>query len=218
VNAFVLAGGQSTRMGRDKALLEINGRPLAEHALALLRSLDLSPRICGSRPDLARFAMVVPDNFPRSGPLAGIEAALAVSDSELNLFVPVDLPGLPRKFLQWIMTRAERSQAVATIPRYDGRLQPLCAVYSRRLLDGLRISLAAANYKVMVALREAAASLGEAVDEFDAESVASASPPSEWPSHPPLADWFRNVNTPADYELLRTALEQKAVIQNTENR
>jgi molybdopterin-guanine dinucleotide biosynthesis protein A len=218
VNAFVLAGGQSTRMGRDKTLLEINGRPLVEHALDLLRSLDLNPRICGSRPDLARFAPVVPDNFPRSGPLAGIEAALAVSDTELNLFVPVDLPGLRREFLHWMLTRAERSRAVATIPRYGGRVQPLCAVYSRRLLDGLRRSLAEGNFKVMIALREAAASLGEAIDEFDVESVASALVPTEWPWDPPLADWFRNANTPTDYESLRAVLEQKAVIQNTENR
>jgi molybdopterin-guanine dinucleotide biosynthesis protein A len=175
VNAFVLAGGQSARMGRDKTLLEINGRPLVEHALDLLRNLDLNPRICGSRPDLARFAPVVPDNFPRSGPLAGIEAALAVSDTELNLFVPVDLPGLRREFLHWMLTRAERS-------------------------------------------REASASLGEAIDEFDVESVASALVPTEWPWDPPLADWFRNANTPTDYESLRAVLEQKAVIQNTENR
>jgi molybdopterin-guanine dinucleotide biosynthesis protein A len=159
-----------------------------------------------------RFAEVVPDNFPQSGPLAGIEAALAVSDSELNLFVPVDLPGLPPGFLQWMMTRAERSQAIATIPRYGGRFQPLCAVYSRRLLDGLRRSLATGDCKVMVALQAAAACLGEALDAFDVESVASALPPAEWPSHPPLADWFRNVNTPADYESLRAALEQKPAI------
>jgi molybdopterin-guanine dinucleotide biosynthesis protein A len=205
-------------MGRDKALLAINGHPLVVHALDLFRSLDLSPRICGSRLDLARFVEIVPDNFPQCGPLAGIEAALAVSDSELNLFVPVDLPGLPHEFLRWMMTRAERSQAVATIPRYGGRTQPLCAVYSRRLLDGLRRSLAVGDFKVMVALREAAASLREAIDEFDVESVASALSPAEWPSHSPLADWFRNANTPADYESLRSRLEQKAVMQNTENR
>ncbi len=212
MKAFVLAGGQSTRMGRDKALLEIDSRPLVEHALDLLRSLGLSPRICGSRSDLVRFAEVVPDNFPQSGPLAGIEAALATSDSELNLFVPVDLPGLPPGFLQWMMARAEKSQAVATIPRYGGRNQPLCAVYSRRLLDGLRRSLATVDCKVMVALQAAAASQREGIDAFDVESVASALPPGEWPSHPPLADWFRNVNTPADYESLCAALEQKPAI------
>jgi molybdopterin-guanine dinucleotide biosynthesis protein A len=199
-DAFVLAGGQSTRMGRDKALLEIDGRPLLEHMLELLRGLGLNPRICGSRPDLARFAEVVPDNFPQCGPLGGIEAVLAVSDTDLNLFVPVDLPGLPREFLRWIMARAERSHAVATIPRFGDRPQPLCAVYSRRLRHGRERFLLAGNSKVMTAVREAAASLGEGVDEFDVESVASTLAPSEWPSNPPIAAWFRNVNTPAEYE------------------
>jgi molybdopterin-guanine dinucleotide biosynthesis protein A len=201
VNAFILAGGQSTRMGRDKALLDVGGRPLVERTVEMLRGLELNPRICGSRPDLARFAEVVADNFPLCGPLGGIEAALAASDSELNLFVPVDLPSLPRGFLQWMMGRAETSQAVATIPRCGDRVQPLCAVYSRRLRDGLRSHLATGDYKVMAAVREAAAALGEAVDEFDVESVASTGP-AEWPLRPPLAEWFRNVNTPADYEQL----------------
>ncbi|MGC2299652.1 MAG: molybdenum cofactor guanylyltransferase [Acidobacteriaceae bacterium] len=213
MNAFVLAGGQSTRMGRDKALLEVGGRPLVERTVEMLRGLGLSPRICGSRPDLARFAEVVADNFAQCGPLGGIEAALAVSGSELNLFVPVDLPGLPRGFLQWMMGRAETSQAVAMIPRYGGRVQPLCAVYSRRVGDGLRRRLASGDYKVMAAVREVAASLGEAVDEFDVESVASTGP-SEWPLRPPLAEWFSNMNTPADYERLSSTGWSKRASSN----
>ena len=200
VNAFVLAGGQSTRMGRDKALLDVGGRPLVEHMLALLRGLELNARICGSRPDLARFAEVVPDNVVRCGPLGGIEAALAISDAELNLFVPVDLPGLPRAFLQWMMERATRSEAVATIPRFGDRLQPLCAVYSRKLHEGLRESLAEGSCKVMTAVREAAAGLGEEVDAFDVEAVASTLGSRVWPAHPRMAAWFHNVNTPAEYE------------------
>jgi molybdopterin-guanine dinucleotide biosynthesis protein A len=210
MNAFVLAGGQSTRMGRDKALLEIDGRPLVQHLLDTLRCLGRAPRICGSRPDLARFADVIPDNFAQSGPLGGIEAALAASNEDLNLFVPVDLPRLPSEFLRWLMAREERSQAVATIPRYAGRHHPLCAVYSRRLLSGLQSSLAAGKFKVMVAIRESAAALSEPIDEFDVESVA-ASGPADWPSEPRLHDWFRNVNTPSDYEgLLATDRPQRA--------
>ncbi len=193
-------------MVRDKALLKIDGRPLVEHMLELVRGIGLNPRICGSRPDLARFAEVVPDNFPLCGPLGGIEAALAVSQTELNLFVPVDAPGLPGAFLQWMMERAERSQAVATIPHFQDRPQPLCAVYSRRLRPGLERFLAAGNYKVMTAVREAAAALGEAVDEFDVESVAATLQPGEWPSHLAMASWFRNVNSPEEYASLAAAV------------
>jgi molybdopterin-guanine dinucleotide biosynthesis protein A len=208
VNAFILAGGQSTRMGRDKTLLLIDGRPLIEHMIFLLRGLNLEPCICGSRSDLARYTQIIPDNFRQAGPLAGMEAALAVSDSALNLFVPVDLPGLPAEFLRWLMERGERSRAVATIPHYAARAQPLCAVYSSRLLTGLRRSMAAGDFKVMAAIREAARDLREPLDEFDVESVA-ASGPAAWPLHLSLADWFRNVNTPADYDGLQAATGAK---------
>jgi molybdopterin-guanine dinucleotide biosynthesis protein A len=212
VNAFVLAGGQSTRMGRDKALLPFAGRALVEHMLDRLRSLDLEPCICGSRPDLARFAQVIPDETAHRGPLSGLCAALAVSDSDLNLFVPVDLPMIPPGFLRWLRARAETSQALATIPRYGGRPQPLCAVYSRRLREGLHNFLAEGNFKVMTAIQGSVASLGEPIDAFDVESVASTSP-AGWPQDALLTNWFRNVNTLADYDALRQRLEQMAVIQ-----
>lgn len=205
MNGFVLAGGQSTRMERDKALLPLDGRPLIAHALDLLGSLGIRARICGSRPDLARFAEIIPDNVLQGGPLAGIEAALAASDTDLNLFLPVDLPLLPAAFIGWMMARAEASQAAATIPVIGDRPQPLCAIYSRRLRDGICRSLAAADYKVMIGLRTAAGSLGEALDLFDVETIAATLGAGEWPSSPPVADWFRNLNTPADYERLSSA-------------
>lgn len=198
----MLAGGASVRMSRDKALLEIGGRPLIALAVDKLRTLGLEPRIAGSRPDLAAFAPVVSDNCPKCGPLAGIEAALAASRSELNLFLPVDLPGLPVEFLAWMAQRAETSGVAATVPLLAGRPQPLCAVYSRRLLPGLRESLAAGQYKVMTAIEAAA---GGPLDAFDVEALAAALVPETWPSAAPVQEWFRNLNTPEEYERLRAA-------------
>jgi molybdopterin-guanine dinucleotide biosynthesis protein A len=214
MNAFVVAGGQSARMGTDKALLSLEGTPLIQLALDALRSLGLSPRICGSRPDRARFAEVIPDNFAQCGPLAGIEAALAVSDTDLNLFLPVDLPLLPAAFLCWLIERAGASQALATIPAFADRPQPLCAAYSRRLLEGIRRRLSCGDYKVMNGIVAAAAELGEPIDLFDVETVAAALGPGAWPSAPPLMDWFRNVNTPADYERLSLGYWSKTPSSN----
>jgi molybdenum cofactor guanylyltransferase len=211
VNAFVLAGGQSTRMGRDKALLELDGRPLVLVMVELLRGLGLEPRICGGKrgtpchPDLGQFAPVIEDNFAACGPLGGIEAALAASDTELNLFVPVDTPRLPGAFLRWMIERAEMSGAVATVPMMGGRAESLCAVYSRRLLEGLRAALRRGTLKMMTAVPEAAAAARERVDLFAVEAVAAALAPGTWPAEPRVQEWFRNMNTPADYEGLTGA-------------
>jgi molybdopterin-guanine dinucleotide biosynthesis protein A len=198
--AFVLAGGRSTRMGQDKALLQVAGRSLLELALDKLRALDASatPRIAGSRPDLSSYAPVVPDLHPGCGPLSGIEAALAATAQPLNLFLPVDLPLLPARFLGWMLGRAETTGALVTVPRINGRPQPLCAVYHRDLLAGVTASLAAGNYKVMPVVTAAAQSRAQAIDVFDVELLASTCPELHRFSSLPLYRWFHNCNTPED--------------------
>lgn len=212
MNAFILAGGQSIRMGRDKALLHFHGRPLIEYALVKLRTLGFSPAIAGNRPDLAGYAPVIPDNYPGSGPLAGIEAAIASSSADLNLFLPVDLPFLPIEFLRWITVRALQTCALATIPRLQGYPQPLCAIYHRALLPYAFSVLGTGKPKVMSAVQLAASESRLKIDLFDVETVAaSLSPSLGWPPAPPVHRWFQNLNSPA--ELQFAALEESPHIQ-----
>jgi molybdopterin-guanine dinucleotide biosynthesis protein A len=194
MNGFVLAGGRSTRMGSDKALLRYAGRPLIEHAVESLKAVGLEPYIVGVRPDLATYAPVIEDLHPGCGPLGGIEAALAASDSEWNLFLPVDLPLLPQVFLRYLIERSGITGASATIPTLAGKTDPLCAVYRSDLLAGIQKSLEAGDYKVMRCVENAA---GPAkVDRFSVEAVAATR--DEWPMNLPLRHWFHNLNTPAD--------------------
>jgi molybdenum cofactor guanylyltransferase len=193
MQAFVLAGGLGTRMGRDKALLSVDGRPLIAHMLAKLAELGIRASICGNRPDLAAFAPAIADNFSQCGPLGGIEAALASSGSALNLFLAVDLPGMPVSFLRWLMARAERTQAAATIPYLAGRPQPLCAVYHRNLAGGLRNALRAGDYGVMRTIEGAAPT----IDRLQVEQLMAADALEPRPLEPPHL-WFQNLNTPAE--------------------
>jgi molybdenum cofactor guanylyltransferase len=211
VKAFILAGGRSSRMGRDKALVEFQGRRFIEHALAKLGGMGLAPAIAGNRLDLAKYAPVIPDNYPGSGPLAGIEAALTASSDDLNLFLPLDLPLLPWEFLRWMAARAGQTFALATIPHLQGRPQPLCAVYSRAMLPYARAALAGGDARVMRAVENAAERTRFKIDGFDIETVAcSVGSSAGWPSTPPVHRWFQNLNTPADLET--AALEELPVI------
>ena len=98
---FVLAGGQSSRMGQDKALLLFAGRPLVAHALSIFSRAGIAASIAGvrssARTALEAFAPVVEDAEPGLGPLAGICAALASTSARYAVFLPVDLPLLPSR-------------------------------------------------------------------------------------------------------------------------
>lgn len=204
VEGFVLAGGRSSRMGQDKALLQVGGRSLVEVALDKLRSIGVdTPRIAGARADLSSHAPVVPDLHPGCGPLSGIEAALAASSQPLNLFLPVDMPLLPARFLSWMLVRAEITGALVTVPGFNGRPQPLCAVYHRDLLPLIGASLVAGNYKVMSVMSAAPSQM---VDLFDVERLASTDFELLGFSALPLYRWFHNCNLPEDMVGIGNAL------------
>ena len=134
--AFVLAGGQSTRMGADKAFVQLEGCTLLAHALALAKSVTPDVRIVGSPEKFAAFGEVVEDEFPQHGPLAGIHAALRASSSELNLMLAVDMPFVEVPFLEYLFQEAARHEsAMVTIPRGTGAWQTLCAVYRKPFAD-----------------------------------------------------------------------------------
>ena len=177
VGGYVLAGGKSLRMGRDKALLVLEGETLVERCLRKLSEVADEVAIAGGTEALARFGRVVPDAEPGCGPLGGIVAALAESRFEWNVFVPVDVPFVPVECLKELVAAAMDS-GEAGMARVDGELQPLCAVYPKTMLPGLRRELDAGRGKVVLAV--AAAGPVRVVDFADAR-------------------WFRNVNTPEEF-------------------
>lgn len=200
MRAYLLAGGLSRRMGQDKANLELAGKPLVVHMLGKLAHLGLESGLCGNRPDLAHLAPLLPDpGFPGKGgvgPLGGILAALEASPSALNLFLAVDMPGIPIGFLRWIIDRAERTQSPATVPFVSGRAQPLCAVYHRDLAEGIRQSLEGGERRVYPTLCAAA----RRSDVFHLESIVAAGAMDPAPPGLPC-QWFRNLNTPREFAL-----------------
>jgi molybdopterin-guanine dinucleotide biosynthesis protein A len=144
VVGFVLAGGRSRRMGRDKGLLPWGETDLLDHALARLRAVTGDVRILsGSEPRyLDRGASVVTDPVPDAGPLAGVLAGLAAAEGRPGLFLAVDLPLVPAVLLAHLVELAEGWDAVVPVsPRGP---EPLCAVYrpsciepiGRRVADG----------------------------------------------------------------------------------
>ena len=133
---FVLAGGQSSRMGQDKALLLFAGRPLVAHALSILTQAGLPASIAGARPSartaLESFAPVVEDPESGLGPLAGICAALASTSARYAVFLPVDLPLLPPALIGFLLHHARITGRAVTVPAVAGFNQTFPAVLDRQ--------------------------------------------------------------------------------------
>jgi molybdopterin-guanine dinucleotide biosynthesis protein A len=131
-SAVILAGGRSTRMGRDKARLELHGRPLLARQIALARSLAPVEVLISGRAetDYSDFGCpVLLDRMPDAGPLAGIAVALEVARAPLVLVLAVDLPHLTPGVLERVLAAAGENRGV--VPRVAGRVEPLAALYPR---------------------------------------------------------------------------------------
>ena len=148
VCAFVLAGGRSSRMGTDKALLPFGDGNLLQLAVRKARELTPQAVIVGRRDLYAEYGEVIEDKFPGCGPLGGIQAALCTTRSDANLILSVDMPLVTVDFLRWLLQIAGQDEAQATVPLAAGRLQPLCAVYRRGVLEAVESQLHEGNYKV----------------------------------------------------------------------
>jgi molybdopterin-guanine dinucleotide biosynthesis protein A len=147
----ILAGGQSKRLGLDKALIAIHGdgRPLIAHQIETLQPLTNDLSIVGpERPGYrALNAPLALDDYPGEGPLGGIATALRRAQHERVLVVACDLPFLSLPLLRW-MLELDRSRA-AIVPCIPGRSrqgtrlarQSTHAIYSRSSLAGIEIAL-----------------------------------------------------------------------------
>lgn len=129
-SAAVLAGGLSSRMGRDKASLPFAGETLLAHQVRKLRALGIQDCMLSACAQELPGTRAVPDVYPHRGPLSGIHACLAAAACEAVLFLSVDTPLLPPETLQALLDAHEGG---ATLLRHGGQTEPLLGVYDRAL-------------------------------------------------------------------------------------
>ncbi|WP_181186199.1 molybdenum cofactor guanylyltransferase [Alkalicoccus urumqiensis] len=133
---LVMAGGRSSRMGGDKALLPVGEKTAAARTADMASAVcDIVVVITNSDETAESLSYVsVNDLRPYEGPLAGIEAGMSAVEAEWYLVCACDMPLAEEKAASILINEAEKTGADAVIPVIDGRQQPLFAVYSRRVL------------------------------------------------------------------------------------
>ena len=184
LTGVVLAGGQSRRMGRDKAGIEFEGQPMWLRQISLLRSIGLDECVISGRSDgpyAAAEIRVIEDAHGNCGPLGGILTALEYLDTDGILALAIDMPGVPVSLLQGLRDKA-RETGLSVIPRSAKGYEPLVAVY-------LKTAIATAAKRI----RSGDFRLQHFVDELIAQELAVSFPVSE-----EQAAWFANWNAPDD--------------------
>jgi molybdopterin-guanine dinucleotide biosynthesis protein A len=188
VHGFVLAGGKSSRMGEDKALLRFCGRPMVEIAVEKLRGFCEVVTIAGNREDLAGFAPVVRETRVDVGPAAGIEAGLGVARQAWAMFLPVDVPLIPGELLRgWAEAVAAREDIAARYLRC-GRDQPAFCMLRRECRERFSEALEGGERRLGVLLERAS---NGSLWVYDVDKVHGNGAEES-------ALWFANVNTPED--------------------
>ena len=178
----VLAGGQSSRMGRDKALLPFNGKPLIARAIDILRPHVDELLIIGDPNKYDGFGpLALADDSPGLGPLGGIVTALRYEWNDRLLILACDMPHVNANFIGHLKARSDEGFD-AVVAQCDGHLEPLAAVYHRSCRAVFSAQLAAGALK-----------LSDAIERV--RTCYSQVCPGEegWPD-----DLFRNINAPSD--------------------
>jgi molybdenum cofactor guanylyltransferase len=187
---LVLCGGGSSRMGRDKALLEVRGRPLVLHVAALLEQAADPVLLAPGRP--GRLGPLgyreVADVAPGAGPLSGLVAGLEASPHRLMAVVAVDLPFASPPLFRLLAELHGDEDAV--VPRSDSGPQPLHAAYATAALPALR-----------AALSESRLALQEVLAELEVRWVGE----DEWRAADPAGRFAVNLNRPEDLDMIENA-------------
>jgi molybdenum cofactor guanylyltransferase len=188
VSGIILAGGQSRRMGTDKALIEYRGRPLLAHVIDRLHALFEDIVVVANRSDAygPLGARVVADYDPPCGPLGGLAAGLAAIQTDLAVAVACDMPFLNLDLLRYLIERAANLDAV--VPQIEDQLEPLHAVYRRSCLAAIQRHIAHGERRMI---------------SFFGDVRLAIVPEADWRTIDPDGRSLANLNTPNDLHLLK---------------
>lgn len=187
IGLIILAGGKSSRMGTNKALLTFGetNETTVERILHNMGSAFTSRVLVTNEPEKFAYLPInlVRDNYPGLGPLAGIEAGLHYSPTELNLVVACDMPFAQRELAEYLVYKASGYDAV--VPVIGDRINPLFALYRKSMLPKIKEALETQTLRIVSLLERVNVLYVQEAELLTVGNVKRA---------------LFNMNQPSDYE------------------
>ncbi|MGV3262779.1 molybdenum cofactor guanylyltransferase [Cytobacillus pseudoceanisediminis] len=151
---IILAGGHSSRMGENKALLKIGGKTVIERIADQLSSILPNVIIVANKQEDYQFLglPLVSDRWKEKGPLAGIQAGLSESRTQKNLIVACDMPFISGELASLLLEELDQHQA--SVLEIGGQLHPLFAAYRKDAKDAAELALRENKLRIRQFLQE----------------------------------------------------------------
>ena len=148
ISGFILAGGKSSRMGTNKALLTFRNEPLLKHMANLIEPFCSSIAISGAHTDYHEFGInMVPDQYADCGPIAGIYSSLQYSQTDWNLLVSVDAPFVNEELFRYLLANIGNCDCI--IPKHTSGVEPLVGLYHKSIWPVINGMIEDGDFKLM---------------------------------------------------------------------
>lgn len=152
LKTYLLSGGKSSRMGEDKGLKRLAGKPMVCYLIDTLKKLGVTPTLIAHHPEYNTFDVsVIPDKMKDKGPLAAIYTALCDAKQDV-LILSADTPFIDAKTIAYLLANEKENRI--NILNFNGKMQPLCGIYPFGLLRKIERELQNNKLKMMTFLIE----------------------------------------------------------------
>ena len=185
ISAVLLAGGESRRMGKDKAMIVFHGKPLWQIQIELLRKLKPKEILVSARSDLSwrpADVKLILDASPSRGPLSGLTAALVSMETDHLLVLAIDLPFMTTEHLRHLCSLTMNGSGV--VPLIEGNAEPLAAIYPKEAQAVFCEALQGDNFSLQPIVRK----------------LVARNMLLEIPISGPAREFYRNINEPQDFD------------------
>lgn len=144
---IILAGGKSSRMGEDKGLVLLNGKPMVHYIIEALKEVMSDIIIISNNESYTKFGIpVYADIIKDKGPVGGIYTGLYHSKTELNFCISCDVPMISSDFILWLLKRSGKSYI--TLPMCKYKVHQMIGVYSKQVLSNFKKSTEKGHLKL----------------------------------------------------------------------
>ncbi len=182
ISAYILAGGKSLRMGKDKAMLTLGNKNFASHISDTINSINIPCKIVSSNEEHKQLPIpIIKDTIKNIGPIGGLKSALSDTSTIWNLIISCDLPLISKQSIEWLLNVHQKGFD-ATITIVNGKTNPIFGIYRKDCDTPVQTQITKANYKMIHLLDKLHVNYVKAPDNIAKELL--------------------NVNTPYDLKMI----------------